>query len=562
MIALLFGAGCTKRLTLVERGNRDQVLHLGNGAEPADLDPQTVLGIPESQILYSLFEPLTLLDPVDLHPVPAASTGWEVSSDGLVYTFYLRPDARWSNGDPVTARDWVYSYRRLLTKGLAAQFSYNAFYVANAEEYLTGKITDFAQVGVREMDPLTLEFRLRSPTPFFPSALSAFTLLPVHPGTIEKFGALDRPNTMWTRTGNLVSNGPFMLKDWKPNQFVSVVPNPYYWDRAKVRLKEIRFYGVDSEDSEERMFRAGQIHATYNMPLAKIDLYRAKEPDLLRITEYYGTYYFNFNTRKPPLHDPRVRRALAMTIDRKAIIDNVARAGQQPAFEFAPPGAGGYTPGALVREDRDEARRLLAEAGFPGGRGFPKLELLFNTSEQHRPICEAIQQMWKRELGIDVTLSNQEWKVYLNAMRDGTYDIARAGWIGTVPDPHDYLQNIRSSAGNNFTGWGNADYDRILAESERTPENAARFRLLNQLDEIFVREMPLAPLFHYTRPILIRPSVKGFPGNQRDQRWYKNMYLEPATEDKGRPPGKLGGPVRPLDSPCWPTTLVTCISRP
>ncbi len=548
-LALLSGAGCTKRETPVQQGNRDQILLLGNGAEPSDLDPHIIIGIPESQVVFALFEPLVLLDPLDLKPMPAAATGWDVSPDGLVYTFHLRPGARWSNGDPVTATDWVYSFQRFLGKQLGAQFSYNAFYLENAEEYLRGTVTDFTQVGVRAVDPLTLAFRLRAPTPFFPSALSAFNLMPVHRATMEKFGSFDRPNTPWTKPGNLVSNGPFMLKEWKANQVISVVPNPNYWDRANVRLKEIRFFGVDSEDSEERMFRAGQLHATYNVPLAKLDLYRANDPQLLRIVEYYGTYYFNFNVRHPPLNDARVRRALAMTIDRKAIIDHIARAGQKPAFEFAPPGAGGYQPGAALREDRDEARRLLAEAGFPGGQGFPNLELLFNTSEQHRPICEAVQQMWKRELGIDVTLANQEWKVYLNAMRTGNYQITRAGWIGTVPDPHDYLQNVRTDGGQNFTGWSNAEYDRILAESERTPENAARFKLMNQLDEIFIREMPLAPLFHYTRPILIRPSVKGFPGNARDQRWYKNMYLEPSADDKVRPPDKLGGPVNASEGP-------------
>ena len=526
-LALTLGlAGCTKRLTPVQQGDRDQVLLLGNGAEPSDLDPQVIIGIPESQIVYALFEPLVMLDPIDLHPVPAAATGWDVSPDGLVYTFHLRPNAKWSNGDPVTADDWVFSFKRLLNKKFAAPFSYNAFYLANAEEYLNGKVTDFSQVGVRAVDPLTLEFKLRSPTPFFPSALNSYTLLPVHPATIEKFGAFDRQNTQWTKPGSLVSNGPFMLKEWKPNQVISVVPNPSYWDRAAVRLKEIRFFGVDTEDTEERMFRAGQLHVTYNMPLAKIDLYRANDPSLLRITEYFGTYYFNFNTRKPPLDDPRVRRALAISINRKKIIDNVARGGQRPALEFAPPGVGGYQPGAQLHEDPEEARRLLAEAGYPGGKGFPKLELLFNTSEQHRPIAEAVQQMWKQELGIDITLANQEWKVYLNAMRNGDYQITRAGWIGTVPDPHEYLQNLRTDAGNNFTGFSNAEYDRILTESERTPDNPARFKLLHELDKIFVREMPLAPLFHYTRPILIRPSVQGFPGNERDQRWYKNMYLE------------------------------------
>ena len=405
----------------------------------------------------------------------------------------------------------------MLGKELGAAFSYHAFYLENAEEYLQGKVTDFAKVGIRAVDPLTLEFRLRAPTPFFPSTLSAFTLLPVHRPTMEKFGAFDHPNTPWTKPGNLVGNGPFMLKEWKPNQYdTPSCPIQRYWDRAAVRLKEIRFFGVDSEDSEERMFRAGQLHATYNIPLAKIAQYRAKDPELLRIVEYYGTYYFNFNTRVPPLNDARVRRALAMAIDRRSIIDNIARAEQKPAYEFAPPGAGGYQPGAVLREDRDEARRLLAEAGFPGGKGFPRLELLFNTSEQHRPICEAVQQMWKQELGIDVTLVNQEWKVYLNAMRTGDYQITRAGWIGTRARTRMSTCKMSGPTGGRILRAGATRNTIASSRNPNTRPTTSRcFKLLNQLDQIFVQEMPLAPVFHYTRPILIRPSVKGFPGNAR-----------------------------------------------
>ncbi len=525
---LLFAAvGCSRSRTPVEAGDQSQTLLVGNGVEPSDLDPQIVTGIPEGNILHALFEPLVQLDTTDLHPVPGAAESWEISSDGLVYRLHLRASAKWSNGDPVTAADWVYSIQRFITPELGAQFSYKAFYLAGAEDYLRKKITDFGQVGVRALDPLTVEFRLHSPTPYFLSVLSDWNMLPVHRPTLEKFGAFAKKDTPWSRAGNMVSNGPFMLKEWKTNQYVSMVPNPHYWDRGVVRLQELRFYAVDSEDAEERMFRGGQIHVTANMPLSKLDVYRANEPKLLRIAPFNGAYFFDINTRRGALGDARVRRALSLAISRRILVEKVSRGGQPPAYVFEPPGLGGYQPGPGLVEDRNEARRLLAEAGFPGGRGFPKLALLFNTSEAHRPICEAVQEMWKQELGIDVTLTNQEWKVYLNSLKVGDYDIARAGWVGNYPDPHEFLAVFRTGGGNNFTGWGNAEYDRILTESEGTATNEVRFPLLQKLDALVASESPVIPLYHYTRTMLMRPSLKGWPSNAGDIRRYKQMWLEP-----------------------------------
>ncbi len=526
LLAVALG-GCSKRETAVARGTREQVLHLGNKAEPADLDPHTNLGVPEGKILSAIYEGLTALDPNDLHPIPAQAKRWETSADGLTWRFFLREDAKWSNGDPIRARDWVRSIERLITPTVAAQFSHNAFYIKNAEEFQTGKITDFTQVGVKEIDPLTLEFTLKNPTPLFASVLTVWVFYPVHLPTLEKFGGDKRPNTPWSRPGSIVSNGPFMLKEWKANQFISVGPSPTYWDHAKIRLKEIRFYPTESEETEERMFRAGQLHATFEVPLGKLDVYRANEPKLLRITPYYGIYYFTINTRKPPLSDPRVRRALAIAMDRRSICENVARGGQLPAETFVPTGIGGYPGGVKIEGTLDDARRLLAEAGFPGGKGFPKLDLLYNKSDQHGAICEAVQQMWKRELGIEVELLNQEWKVYLNSLRTGDYQVARAGWIGFFPDPHEFQQSWRSTAGNNYGGFANEEYDRVLAESERAPGDAVRFPIVQKLDAIFVREMPAIPLFYYTRTLLIRPEVKGWPGNALDVRRYKEMWLEP-----------------------------------
>ena len=334
-LALITGA-CSRRETRVEQGNREKVLHVGNGGDIADLDPHTVIGAIEGDVMCALFEPLIQLDPVDLHPVPGAAASWEISPDGRVYTFHLRPDAKWSNGDPVRAADWVYSFRRLITPALAAPFLNYASLVEGAADYSAGKTTDFGTVGVREIDPLTLEIRLRNPTPYFPAVLNFWPLFPVHRATIEKFNAFARPGQAWTRAGNLVGNGPFILKEWVPNDHITVVKNPHYWGRDNVRLREIRFYAVDNTDTEERMFRSGQLHTTSSVPVAKIESYRRDRPDVLHLTPILGTFSLPLNTRRPPLNDPRVRRALALAIDRKAIVETVLRGGERPGTRSRP----------------------------------------------------------------------------------------------------------------------------------------------------------------------------------------------------------------------------------
>lgn len=530
LLLVLLGTGCGRRVTPVEDGNRRQILHLGNFADPSDLDPHTNRGVPESRILNALFEGLATLDPNTLEPIPGAAERWEVSENATRWRFFLRRDAKWSNGEPITAEDWVWSVQRMLTPSVASDYANMTFAIANALEYQTGKLKDFSQVGVKALDPHTLEFTLKQPTPGFASICTIYVLFPVHRATLEKFGGDKRPYTSWTRAGNHVSNGPFMLKDWRVSTVVSLVPNPHYHSAAQVRLKEIRFYPIESADTEERMFRAGQLHATAEVPLAKLDGYRKNEPGNLRITPYFGTYFLDLNTRRPPLNDARVRRALALTIDRAALCELVTRGGQQPAYSFNFPGVGGYQLGGKIEGTADEARRLLAEAGYPGGKDFPKLEFLFNTSEAHRPIAEAVQQMWKRELGIDIALANQEWKVYLNARKTGDFSIARAGWIAFYPDPDQFASLLHSKSGNNYTGWGNADYDRLLEESQRTPTNDERFALIRQLDVIFAREVPLIPVYFYTRILLLRPEVKGFPPNAQDFRRYRDIYLEAPAE--------------------------------
>jgi oligopeptide transport system substrate-binding protein len=305
-----------------------------------------------------------------------------------------------------------------------------------------------------------------------------------------------------------------------------VAKSPTFWDRERVRLCEIHFYAMDNIDVEERMFRTGQLHVTNEIPNTKIDTYKRDHPDVLRIEPYAGAYFYRFNVTRPPFDDPRVRRALALGIDRESIVTNVTRGGQRPSFGVVPPGILGYESKYQLSGTLDDARALLAEAGYPGGKGFPHAELLYNTSENHRAIAEAIQQMWKRNLGIDISLTNQEWKVYLDSQDNLAYDISRSGWIADYVDPHVFLDQWRTGGGNNDTGWSNARYDQLLDESLKAEDTAARYAIHQEMEGIIVDEMPIMPIYSYARVNLRVPMVKGYHPTLLDHHPYKYVYLE------------------------------------
>ena len=412
-LGLLAGvlAGCGPGNRPVDQGAHNKVLNITVGTEPEDIDPHVVTGVPEHHIIVALTEGLVAEDPVDLHPVPGTAERWEVSDDGTVYTFHLRGSAKWTNGDPVTADDFVQSFKRILTPALASKYSYMLFVMKGAEDYSTGKLKDFAQVGVRAIDERTLEITLNSPTPYFLSLLNHYTWFPVHIATIEKHGGLVKRGSGWTKPENFVSNGPFRLKSWRLGRKIVVEKNPDYWDAATTKLDEIHFYPIELETTQENAFRGGQLHNIYNLHIDKIATYKKEHPDELRIKPHLASYFYRFNTTRKPCDDVRVRKALAMSLDRGSITKNVTKGEQMPALFFTPPGVAGYTARARIEENIDKARQLLAEAGYPDGKGFPSLELLYNTTEGHRIIAEAIQQMWKKNLNINITLQNQEWKV-------------------------------------------------------------------------------------------------------------------------------------------------------
>ncbi len=359
-----------------------QILRLGNGTEPQDLDPQAVTGLPEHKILMALFEGLLSTDATGQKLEPGIAESWDISPDGLVYTFHLRKDAQWSDGTPLTSADYIQSYRRMLTPELGAEYAYLIFnFVAGAREYYRGELTDFDQVGFKAPDPHTLQVTLKQPTPFLLSIIAshyAWFAVPVH--VISKFGPIDRKNTPWTRPGRLVGNGPFVLKEWLPNQRIEVVRNPRYWDAARVKLDEVHFYATEDIAAEERMFRTGQLDITNELPNTKIEVYRRERPECLQTNPYLGVYFYRCNVTRPPLNDKRVRRALALAVNRDTLVKRVLRGGQSPAYAMSHPDCAGYAAQAQLTEDIAEAKRLRAEAGYPGGKGLPPSELLYNTA--------------------------------------------------------------------------------------------------------------------------------------------------------------------------------------
>ena len=526
-ILLVCLVGCDLGPSNVITGSENQILHIGNGTEPKDLDPHSVTGVPEHNIISALLEGLVSVNPKDLTPMPGIASSWKISDDGRTYTFFIRENALWSNGDQVTADDFVWSWKRMLSPLMASEYAYQLFTIKNAKKYNHGIINDFSEVGVKAIDRKTLKVELENATPYFLSLLSHYSTYAVHPPTILKFGKIDEAGTLWTRPGNFVGNGPFKLSEWKLNYIIKVKKNPYYWDKDFVKLNQIIFYPIDSVLTEERMFRTGVLHIANSIPLDKIETYLKQKPELISINPYLGTYYYRFNVNKKPLNNPLIRQALSMSIDREAITKSITKGGQIPAYTFTPPDTKGYfAKNKVIQYNPDLAKKLLAQSGFPDGENFPEIELTYNTSDGHRRIAVAIQQMWKDTLNINIKLSNQDWKVYLSRIQSLDYQIARAAWIGDYPDPNTFLDMFVSDGGNNQTGWSNSKYDNLIASAAKEINPLKRYEIFQKAETILMEESPIMPIYTYTRILLKHPSVKGWYPNILDLHPYKYVYLD------------------------------------
>ena len=506
---------------------KPKVLRYGNGTEPEELDPQVATGIPERTIMTALFEGLVDEDPKDLHPVPALARSWELSADQMTYTFHLREGLRWSNGRALTANDFILTFKRLLNPKFAATNAYLVFnVVAGAKAYYDGKTTDFATVGFKAPDPLTVVVTLSQPSPYFLRLMAGhYIWYPLPIPEIEALGGLERRGSPWTRPEHIVTSGAFLLRTWDSEKKIVVVRNPAYWDAGNVKLDEIDFLATEDGATEERMFRTGQLDRTEGLPLGKIDVYKKEHPEVLTIAPYLGLYFYRCNVAKPPLNDKRVRKALALAIDRESLIRDVLRGGQMPAYSVSRPGVAAYDPQVRLEGSLDEARRLLAEAGYPEGKGMPPVQILYNTSEGHKQIAEVIQQMWKTRLGVHAELTNEEWKVYLQTARSGNYQIARAGWIASYNDPLPFLDIWETGNGENETGWSNPEYDRLLHASFSAKSEAERYACYRKMDAILVDECPILPIYFYTRVYLLSRRVSGYWPNFLDHHPFKAIDL-------------------------------------
>jgi oligopeptide transport system substrate-binding protein len=529
-LSLIFAlvGGCGDYENNVYQGNRDGVLHVGNGTEPQSLDPHIATGVPEHHIISAVMEGLVAKDRKTLMPKPGVAESWTISDDLTVYTFKLRRNARWSNGDAHTAHDYAWSWWRALQPALGNQYAYMLFPIDNAQQYYEGDISDFDQVGVKALDDYTLQVTLGNPTPYFLQLLDHYSLYPVHQATILKFGDADERGTRWTYEDNLVGNGPFQLSEWKINRRIEVQKNGYYWDVDNVRLNNIIFYPTDNVTTEERMFRAGQLHITSSIPADKIQTYKDANDLSLRIAPYLGTYFFRININTPHLSDKRVRRALGMAIDREKLTKNILKGGQIPAYAITPPGTVGYYADTDLTFDPSAARTLLAEAGYPDGANFPVTEILYNTNEAHRKVAVAIQQMWRENLNLDLELLNQEWKVYLQTESSGNYQISRAGWIGDYVDPNNFLDMFLCDGGNNRTGWCNPEYDNLILEVAPTmTSHEERLAIFAKAEKMLLDDMPILPIYTYTSNYLINSAVKNYDSNLMNHSVYKDIFLEP-----------------------------------
>ncbi|MGE5578234.1 MAG: peptide ABC transporter substrate-binding protein [Syntrophothermus sp.] len=508
LVAVLAFGSAGMAFAAAAKPAKNQTLTFNDGTEPETLDPNKSTGIPEAIIEINLFDGLTRLDKTD-RPVAAIAKSWEISKDGLEYTFHLR-DAKWSNGDPVTAYDFEYSWKRALAPETASEYAYQLYYIKNGEEYNTGKIKDANEVGVKAVDAKTLKVTLRAPTAYFLSLVAFPTYLPLNKKAVEAGG-----DTWYTKPETLVSNGPFKLAKWAHQDRIELVKNPTYWDAKNVKLDKLVMYMVEAESTELTMFETGQLDLGHYPPRPEMPRLIAEKK--VKFTPYLGTYYYFLNVNKPPFDNPKVRRAFALAINRKQIVEKVSKAGELPAMAWVPYGIPDAKPGTDFRKvggeyfkdnDVETARKLLAEAGYPDGKGLPPIEILYNTNENHKAIAEAIQEMWKKALGANVTITNQEWKVYLQSRDEGRYQVARAGWIGDYVDPMTFIDMMMTDNGNNDSFWGDKKYDELVKVAQTTTDPKKRYKAMHDAEKILMDAMPLIPIYFYTNPVLQKDYVK------------------------------------------------------
>jgi oligopeptide transport system substrate-binding protein len=464
-----------------------------NGAEPESLDPVVITGQADGRVVHALFDGLTRFDPVTAKAIPAIAEHWTTSPDGRTYTFFLRSNAVWSTGEPITAHDFVYSWLRVLHPLTACDYAGQLFYIKNAEAFQTGTIKDASQVGIHALDERTLQVELNTPTVFFLDLCALPTLAVVPRKAIEAHG--DR----WIMTQPLPVSGAYLLESWRIHDKIRLRKNSRYWDAANTRNEVVDILPVDSASIAMNLYETGQADIVWDKNVIPMDLMDTlTNRPYCHLFDYLSTYFIRINTTRKPFNDVRVRRALALAIDKEYLTKKLNKAGEKAAHYYTPKGAANYDPPEGLRYDPVQARRLLAEAGYPGGANFPAIQYLFNSNKQNEQFGVEIQEMFRRELGIGIELRQLEWKVYLVARSSLDYDLARSTWIGDYADPNTFLDMWMSNSGNNQTGWKNPRYDQLIRDGNMQLDSKKRAQLLREAETLLVgEEVPIIPIYFY-----------------------------------------------------------------
>jgi len=501
------------------------VLRKGNGAEPQTLDPHRAQGVPEANILRDLYEGLISEAP-DGSLIPGAAARWEISKDRQTYAFYLREDARWSNGQPLTAQDFVYSLRRTVNPATGSSYAAVLAPIQNATAIIRGERAP-ETLGVEAVGKHTLKVHLKAPTPYFLGLLTHTTTYPVY------YPAVERHGVAFTQPGNNVSNGAYTIDEWVVASHVRLRRNPYHWDNERTRIDIVKYFGIENAEAELRRYRAGELDWTSTVPLGRMDWARKHLPGEYHASPYLGTYYYGLNLTRPPFKDkPALRKALSLAIDRKVLVEKVTRGGERAAYGWVPPGVSNYTRQRFIYADWarkkqiEEARRLYTQAGFSAANPL-KLEIRYNTSDAHQRIATAIASQWQTVLGVETTLINEEWKVFLqNVQARRVTEVYRAAWVGDYNDAYTFAELLHSRFGLNGTGYANPKYDRLLEQAAVEANHGRRRELLQQAERTLLKDHPLIPIYFYVSKRLLKPYVVGIQDNIMDHHYTKNLQLD------------------------------------
>ncbi|HAF6479589.1 TPA: oligopeptide ABC transporter substrate-binding protein OppA [Salmonella enterica] len=502
-----------------------QTLVRNNGSEVQSLDPHKIEGVPESNVSRDLFEGLLISD-VEGHPSPGVAEKWE-NKDFKVWTFHLRENAKWSDGTPVTAHDFVYSWQRLADPNTASPYaSYLQYgHIANIDDIIAGK-KPATDLGVKALDDHTFEVTLSEPVPYFYKLLVHPSVSPVPKSAVEEFG------DKWTQPANIVTNGAYKLKNWVVNERIVLERNPQYWDNAKTVINQVTYLPISSEVTDVNRYRSGEIDMTYNnMPIELFQKLKKEIPNEVRVDPYLCTYYYEINNQKAPFNDVRVRTALKLALDRDIIVNKVKNQGDLPAYSYTPP----YTDGAKLVEPEwfkwsqqkrnEEAKKLLAEAGFTADKPLT-FDLLYNTSDLHKKLAIAVASIWKKNLGVNVNLKNQEWKTFLDTRHQGTFDVARAGWCADYNEPTSFLNTMLSDSSNNTAHYKSPAFDKLIADTLKVADDTQRSELYAKAEQQLDKDSAIVPVYYYVNARLVKPWVGGYTGKDPlDNIYVKNLYI-------------------------------------